>query len=207
VAPLGTSLTEDQAAHLAAAAAHTGVPPIVATDADLAGQIAAERDYWMLTQHALTPRTVRLRPSSDPADILETAGPEGLRAVLHDNGPLADTLVRERLDHLSGLDAVREVAPVFAAAAPATWVQGVAIIAERTGAPEAAVRRALARAIQRWDHDPRAVVAERVSELSAVRDRAAVTNEGEEQLKRPAQPARIAPAPSATFPGSVAPRR
>ncbi|MBC7551612.1 MAG: toprim domain-containing protein [Cellulomonas sp.] len=45
VAPLGTSLTEDQAAHLAAICARMGVSPIVATDADPAGQIAAQRHY------------------------------------------------------------------------------------------------------------------------------------------------------------------
>jgi DNA primase catalytic core len=40
VAPLGTSLTEEQAHQLA----RLGAQPIVATDADLAGRIAAERD-------------------------------------------------------------------------------------------------------------------------------------------------------------------
>jgi DNA primase len=39
VAPLGTSLTEEQASQLA----HISVHPIVATDADLAGRSAAER--------------------------------------------------------------------------------------------------------------------------------------------------------------------
>jgi hypothetical protein len=46
VAPLGTSLTEEQALQLA----RSGAQPIVATDADLAGRIAAERDFWMLRQ-------------------------------------------------------------------------------------------------------------------------------------------------------------
>jgi hypothetical protein len=36
--------------------------PVVATDADLAGQIAAQRDYWLLAQHGLDPQTVALRP-------------------------------------------------------------------------------------------------------------------------------------------------
>ncbi|WP_407341848.1 MobF family relaxase [Pengzhenrongella phosphoraccumulans] len=206
VAPLGTSLTEDQAADIAAGAIRAGVSPIVATDADLAGQIAAQRHYWLLTQHALTPTTVRLRPGSDPASILEAAGPEGLRAVLHDNEPLSDALVSERLDHLSGLDAVRALTPVFAAAEPATWDQGVTIIAARTGVPEAAVRRTLARAIQRWDHDPRAVVAESADHLSVVRDRAAVANESDGELRRSAQSPRVAPAPSSTFPRSIVPR-
>jgi hypothetical protein len=52
VAPLGTSLTEEQAHQLA----RSGAQPIVATDADLAGRIAAERDFWMLSCYRLDPR-------------------------------------------------------------------------------------------------------------------------------------------------------
>jgi DNA primase catalytic core len=172
VAPLGTSLTEEQAAHLATTSARTGVSPVVATDADLAGQIAAQRDYWLLTQHALTPMTVSLRPGSDPASILEAVGLEALRSALNDSAPLSDVLMRERLDNLTGLGAAREAAQVLAVGPPTAWDHGTARIAEETGVPEAVVRRELARAIQQWDHDPRAAVAERVGELSAVRHRA-----------------------------------
>lgn len=126
--------------------------------------------------------------------------------MLHDNEPLADNLVRERLDHLFGLDAAREMAPVFAAATPTTWNEGTAIIADRTGLPKEAVRRSLARAIQRWDHDPRAVVAERIGELSGIRDRAVVANESDGELRRSAQSPRFAPAPLSTFPRSNVPR-
>jgi DNA primase len=51
VAPLGTSLTDEQAGQLA----FYGKNPIVATDADLAGRVAAERDLWILTPHRLDP--------------------------------------------------------------------------------------------------------------------------------------------------------
>jgi DNA primase len=51
VAPLGTSLTQTQARLLATL--HPS--PIVATDADTAGRAAAERAYWLLTQHAVSP--------------------------------------------------------------------------------------------------------------------------------------------------------
>ena len=56
VAPLGTSLTDEQASQLAA----IGRDPIVATDADIAGRVAAERDFWMLTPY-------RPRPPLRPA--------------------------------------------------------------------------------------------------------------------------------------------
>jgi DNA primase len=49
VAALGTSLTDEQASQLAA----IGKNPIVATDADTAGRVAAERD---LDLHRLPPR-------------------------------------------------------------------------------------------------------------------------------------------------------
>jgi hypothetical protein len=65
VAPLGTCLTEEQAAQLARLALH----PIVATDADPAGRTAAERDYWMLSCYRLDPplRTASRGQRSRPA--------------------------------------------------------------------------------------------------------------------------------------------
>ncbi|WP_415839440.1 MobF family relaxase, partial [Nocardioides zeicaulis] len=61
LAPLGTALTDEQARQLAAITQATSpetarpVGPVVATDADLAGQVGAERDYWTLTPHGLDP--------------------------------------------------------------------------------------------------------------------------------------------------------
>ncbi len=49
LAPLGTALTEEQAIALARLFQATGRDPIVATDADLPGHLAAERDFWILT--------------------------------------------------------------------------------------------------------------------------------------------------------------
>jgi DNA primase catalytic core len=64
VAPLGTSLTDEQASQLA----EIGRNPIVATDANLAGRVAAERDFWILTPHRLDPLYAQLPEGSDPAD-------------------------------------------------------------------------------------------------------------------------------------------
>ena len=74
VAPLGTSLTEEQAHQLA----RIGAQPIVATDADLAGRIAAERDFWMLSCYRLDPLYARLPDGTDPADLLAVLGPTAL---------------------------------------------------------------------------------------------------------------------------------
>lgn len=171
VAPLGTSLTEEQAAQLAHAAHEHRVLLVVATDADLPGQVAAQRDYWLLAQHNLNPQTITLRPGSDPADLLAARGPDALRDVLENQTPLAETLLTERLAHLDGLPAARDAVTVLAASHPAGWGDGITRIAERTGIPAAAVRRDLAAAVRRWDVDPRAVATEQVGDVSTVRDR------------------------------------
>ena len=176
MAPLGTSLTEEQAAQLAHHAHHHGVTPVVATDADLAGQIAAQRDYWLLTQHGLDPLAAALRPGSDPADVLALRGAPALRQVLDNSTPLADTLLAERLTNLAGIHAARQAVTILAADHPRTWDNGVAHVANRTGIPAQAVRRELAAAVHAWDADPRAVVSEHIADLAAVRARLATTS-------------------------------
>jgi conjugative relaxase-like TrwC/TraI family protein len=49
LASLGTSLTDEQAAQLRALCR----TPVIATDADHAGRVAAERDYWILTPYGM----------------------------------------------------------------------------------------------------------------------------------------------------------
>jgi DNA primase len=93
-APLGTSLTDEQASQLA----RIGKNPIVATDADTAGRVAAERAFWMLTTYRLDPRFALLPESSDPADLLALNGPAALTTVLEQAGPLGGT-ARRRTAH------------------------------------------------------------------------------------------------------------
>ena len=169
VAPLGTSLTEEQARELAVAVHRNGAPPLVATDADLAGRLAAERDYWLLAQHGLTPATAAMRPGSDPASLLESVGAAGLRAALRSTSDLGEILISERLDNLTGLDAVRGSAQVLAPAPRDSWERGTTRIALHTGIAESVVRRELARAVQQWNESPGARAAERLAETSATR--------------------------------------
>ncbi|MBK8460764.1 MAG: AAA family ATPase [Micropruina sp.] len=75
LAPLGTALTEEQASQLATLAHQHRQVPLVATDADPAGQIGAQRDYWLLTQHGLDPHTVALRPGKRPRRPARPARP------------------------------------------------------------------------------------------------------------------------------------
>ncbi|MET0522548.1 MAG: toprim domain-containing protein [Jiangellaceae bacterium] len=62
VAPLGTSLTDEQASQLAA----IGQNPIVATDADIASRLAAERHFWILTPYRLPDLPCYLRAATRP---------------------------------------------------------------------------------------------------------------------------------------------
>jgi DNA primase catalytic core len=114
VAPLGTSLTDEQAAQLA----HLALHPIVATDADAAGRIAAERDYWMLSCQRLDPLHAPLPEGTDPADLLALKGPTALTKALAAAQPLAERLLDERLTNLPPAQALLETAQVIAAREP-----------------------------------------------------------------------------------------
>ena len=169
VAPLGTSLTDEQAREVAAAVHKNGASPLVATDADFAGHLAAERDYWLLAQHGLTPAAAPLRPGTDPASLLETVGAADLRAALRSASDLAEILISERLDTHTGLEAVRRSAQVLAPAPSGSWERGTQRIALQAGVSHAVVRRELARAVQKWNESPAAQAAERLTESSAAR--------------------------------------
>ena len=166
---LGTSLTERQAAELATAAHRNVVAPIVATDADLAGRVAAHRDFWLLAQHGVAPMRVVLRPGTDPATVLEADGPHSLRASLADSAPLANDLMDEHFENVNWLTAVRGATHVLAAGPPYRWTHGITQVAAQTGVSEPFLRRELARAVRAWDEDARAEVATRLVELGSIR--------------------------------------
>ncbi|QDO89973.1 hypothetical protein FNH13_17950 [Ornithinimicrobium ciconiae] len=167
VAPLGTALTETQARQLAA----YSPSPLVATDADLPGRLAAERDHWLLSQHNLTPLTPTLPPGSDPADLLERRGPDVLRRVIDDARPLAETLLEERLANLPPAQALPAAATVLATHSPTSWDPGTASIAETLGITQKEAHRTLHKAIQTWHTDPRRVVATQLDNTHDVKTR------------------------------------
>jgi DNA primase catalytic core len=151
VAPLGTSLTEEQAGQLA----RIGGNPVVATDADIAGRVAAERHFWMLTVYRLDPLYAQLPQGSDPADLLARQGPTALIAALERARPLGDLLVDERLTHLSPDQAQLEAGRVIAARPAARWDEGSRTISARLHVPLAAVRHMLLGQVKEWNDDPR----------------------------------------------------
>ncbi|WP_308116748.1 toprim domain-containing protein [Nocardioides sp. TRM66260-LWL] len=173
VAPLGTSLTDEQAAQLAA----VGRDPIVATDADLAGQVAAERDFWMLTPHGMDPGFARFPDGLDPADLLAQRGPAALTATVASGQPafraLGDQLLTERLDNLAPEQARVAAMRILSARPSRAWEPGVNQVRARLQLSQLQARRDLRDAVKTWDADPRKAALAELHKSSGVRARLA----------------------------------
>jgi DNA primase catalytic core len=166
VAALGTSLTTQQAAQL------RGHPrqPIVATDPDLAGRIAAERDYWILAAQGLDPLLAGLPDGQDPADLARTDASLFL-AALRSPDALGRHLIDQRLDHLPPNQAVLAAASVLAARTPQHWLAGTEYIAQRTGLPAALIRSALVGLVRAWNDDPRRSAEQHLGHMVEIKQR------------------------------------
>jgi len=196
IAPLGTSLTDPQTDLLLAhptptsssggpgGAGHTRGQVIVATDNDWAGQQAAHRAYWKLTAHQQAPRQLTadgpgdagagpVGPTAkDPAELLQHSGPDGLRAALDTAGPLATTVITDRVDaHADRLQwaegrliAVRAAAPVIAALPISDWPAHISLVAKRTGVAHPQVTLEVLDAAEQWHTDPRAATARQLTQ-------------------------------------------
>jgi DNA primase catalytic core len=167
-APLGTSLTSEQAAQLANMG-HSA--PIVATDHDIPGQMAAERAYWQLTLHGLDPRHATWSPGSDPADTLHTEGAAAIQTALHNAQPLADTLIDDRLCNLPTEQAGPAAIDILAARPGPTWTNPLATIAARTGTDPERLRGQLRNRIRDWINDPRHTAEHRLAQLQLTKAR------------------------------------
>ncbi|MDR7254192.1 conjugative relaxase-like TrwC/TraI family protein [Nocardioides sp. BE266] len=161
LAPLGTALTDEQARQVVAITRATRpvgmgpAAPVIATDADLAGQVAAERDYWILTPHGLDPTYARLPLGLDPAAFMTSAGPAALTAALDRALPLGDRLITERLANLPPDDAYQAATRVLAARPRHAWTGGADRISTRLDLPQPDTARALRDAVKAWNLDPR----------------------------------------------------
>jgi DNA primase catalytic core len=187
VAPLGTSLTEEQAHQLA----RSSIQPIVATDADLAGRIAAERDYWMLSCYRLDPLYARLPMGTDPADLLALAGPTALIEALAAAQPLAEQLIDERLASLPPDDALLESARVVAARPSRHWDHGSSAISSRLGVPRMQARHALHTFVNDWNTDPRQAAQQPLQAIGEVKRRISTAIEVATQHRTTTLPAHL----------------
>ena len=167
VAPLGTALTDDQARQLVTLSPQ----PVVATDADLAGRLAAERAYWLLTQHGADPHRVDLPDGTDPASLLHTHGPAALAEELESARRLGDALIDERVSNLPATDALPAATAIAAARPPATWADHAADIATRLRIAPDDVGGYLRTAVAAWSRDPGQGAAQQLQNVASVRAR------------------------------------
>jgi DNA primase len=174
VAPLGTSLTEEQARQLA----RIGRQPIVATDADVAGRIAADRDFWILSCFRLDPLYARLLDGTDPADLLALGGPIALTEALTAAQPLAERLLAERMKNLAPAEALLEATRVVAARPSHYWEQGSSAISAQLCVPIAQVRDSLFTHVKEWNTDPRRAAQQPLQAIGDVKRRIAAAIEG-----------------------------
>ncbi|WP_404388814.1 MobF family relaxase [Humibacillus xanthopallidus] len=167
VATLGTSLTNQQTAQLAA----LGRPLVVATDGDLPGRVAAERDFWMLAPNGLAPAVALFPDGSDPADVLTGRGQRALLETLHRARPLSSLLVEERLDNLTGEAALQQASQILAAQPSATWEAGSRHVAQRLGVPLQTARACLTGHAEDWNRNPRTTAQQQLTAVRGVRAR------------------------------------
>lgn len=148
IAPLGTAFTDAQAEALRPFLGDGKPGIIVATDADRAGQQAAQRIFWQLTARGDDPRHLAIPTGKDPAELLQTAGASALRQALADSASLASALIdarvavyADRLDTAEGqVHATRRAAEVIAALPTASWPAYLTHVVARTGiAPDIAL--------------------------------------------------------------------
>ena len=114
---VGTALTGEQAAALNRMADLERVGVLVALDGDRAGHNAAIKAYAVLRGVTAKLDAAVLPPGRDPAEILQTEGPDALRAVLRERvRPLADLVTDAAIDRWETRFAEGQLAAMRAAA-------------------------------------------------------------------------------------------
>ncbi|SFP63487.1 DNA primase, catalytic core [Geodermatophilus dictyosporus] len=150
VALLGTALTDRQADLLRPVIRGEGPGVLVATDADDAGQRAAEQMYWKLTALGDDPRLLTLPGGLDPADLLHREGAAALRVAIRSAGTLAERLLDARLPATAHdtspavvRKAVRDAAAIIAASSPARWLNRIDRVTQALPVPPGTVHMAV----------------------------------------------------------------
>jgi len=133
-----------------------GQIPIIATDADAAGEAAAQRHYWLLAAENLHPLVADLPTGTDPADLLASNTARSLWTALDEAQPLHDRLLDRALATHLGEDAVLQAIHLLASQPADTWKSSIGLIAERSGLPVSLVSVALSPIVRAWNASPRA---------------------------------------------------
>jgi len=139
VAPLGTSLSTEQAVQLRG----YGTAPIIATDNDPAGQAAADRDFWTLTHQLIQPRAARLPDGTDPADLVATGRQDTLVNALDEAPSQAQVLIDDYFDRLPASEAAAQSLALIATRLPEHWEPDLDALTKRIGLPTEVLRPSL----------------------------------------------------------------
>ena len=136
VAPLGTSLTAEQAKLLSRYCTRV----LLLFDSDAAGLKATFRAGDLLLEAGLHPAVVSLPPGEDPDTLVRSEGPKALEALVDDAVDVLDRKLQilDERDYFSSIErtrsAVDRLLPTLRAAADATLRDiYVAKVADRTG--------------------------------------------------------------------------
>jgi len=136
VAPLGNSMTEDQASLLSRYCSRV----FILFDSDVGGQRGTFRAGDILLAAGLHPAVVTLPPGEDPDTIIQKEGPEGIREYLNQAVDVLDRKLQileenDRFSSVEGIrDAVDRLLPTLRAAKdPALRDIYVSKVAEKTG--------------------------------------------------------------------------
>lgn len=140
VAALGTALTREQARQLRR---YTDLP-IVATDNDKAGQAAAERDYWILTDLGHDPLHATLPEATDPADLMAHGRPDDLISALRSSITLSRFMLEGAIAEYERTGSLDEAIRVIGAAHPVRWNRAITALATATGTPSTKLHAVLA---------------------------------------------------------------
>lgn len=145
VAPLGTAVTADHATLLNTVTGNGSIPVVVATDADTAGDKAADKAYTLLAEHDVRTARLNLPAGSDPAAHAVTVGADDLRARLANAQPLAHDIITRHgpaTDWVEDrLAATRYAAKTIAHLPPEQWQPALEHALDRLGvAPETMYR-------------------------------------------------------------------
>ena len=137
----------------------------------MAGQVAAHRDYWILTPQLLQPRFATLPDGSDPAELVATGSAPQLVDALDQARLLASVLIDERLANLPPVEAALAAAPVIAAQPVDAWEPALRTVAEKINVDADVVRTTVAAFIRAWNNDPTRLADQQLGLTTQVRDR------------------------------------
>ena len=161
VATMGTACTDRQADQLRPYSGADRVGVIIGTDADAAGEMAAERAYWQLTARGGDPRHLDLPRGLDPADMLRLGGPAALFHTLDRAGSLAEHLLARRAAEAKNTDtveghtaAIRAAGEIIGALPPRRWTDHIDRVAVELQAVPGSLQLAVLDAGHAWTLDP-----------------------------------------------------